>query len=229
MICCKFRYACVFILLTELLSCGTSGKESGAGDNNSVRQDSINTAKVIQYLRNNFDDIHDVSMRYHHLDHTLNGLIVLRLTWRDGHLYSGQVLQNETGNENFAQAFIEKIRSWSIPDIRNSFEMNLPLRIRIVGSDNPEFNFKSIFTGEVFEQNGTPVSNARLQFIPVSNPNDSIAACYANREGIFVRTLIPPGTWNVICTRDGFETASLNNYVFSAGEHHRHRFILNRD
>jgi len=224
----KPGYIILLMFYTVFYTCGKSGDKNDTADAMSDRQDSINTSLVISYLRNNFNDIHDISMRFHHLDHNLNGLIVLRLNWRDGKLQSGDVVRNETGNENFAQAFIEKIRSWSIPDVENSFEMNLPLRIRIVGSDDPTFEFKSIFTGEVIENNSDPISNVHLHFVPVSNPKDSIASCYTNREGIFVRTLIPPGIWNVICKRDGFETVFLNNLVFSTGEHHRERIIMKR-
>jgi hypothetical protein len=49
-----------------------------------------------------------------------------------------------------------------------------------------------------------------------------------NREGIFVRTLIPPGTWNLECLLDGYETESKLGVVLSTGQHTRERFTLKR-
>ena len=222
----KLWYFLVPIFFTGYFSCGESGKESDKTYTVSARQDSINTSIVINYLRENFDDIHDVSMRFHHLDHTLNGLIVVRLNWHNGRLESGEVLQNETGNANFAEALIEKMYNWVIPDLKNIFEMNLPLRIRIVGSDDSSFSIKSILTGEVVDKNGDPIKNAKLHFIPVSNSKDTVASCYTNREGVYVRPLIPPGTWNVVCSCAGFENVYMNNLIFLPGEHHRQKITM---
>jgi len=224
----KLGYLLGLFFIAGLYTCSNSGNENDRVEAISAGQDSINTSIVINYLRNNFDDIHDVSMRFHHLDHNLNGLIVLRLKWRDGKLQSGEAVQNETGNEDFAQTLLEKIKKWSIPDLRNEFEMNLPLRIRIVGSDDPSFSTKSIVTGKVVQDNGDPISRAQLKFIPVSNGQDTVTSCYTNREGIFVRTLVPPGTWNVLCSRSGFKNVYLNNVVFISGEHYRQKIIMKR-
>ncbi|TFH01471.1 MAG: carboxypeptidase regulatory-like domain-containing protein [Calditrichales bacterium] len=189
-------------------------------------QDSINTVLLINHLRENFDDIHDVSMRFHHQDHTQNGLIVLHMQWENGALQSAEAVQNETGNPDFAAGLIEKIKTWSIPALDGPFEINLPLRIRIVGLTDSTFAEKSIFTGQVTDTDGQPVHRAMIRFNPVSNPQDSVAVCYSNREGIFVRTLIPPGTWALQISGDGYQTTVIKEIEFKAGAHLRYAITL---
>jgi hypothetical protein len=49
-----------------------------------------------------------------------------------------------------------------------------------------------------------------------------------NREGIFVRTLIPPGTYDLECSLLGYRTASKARVDLSAGEHEREKFVLEK-
>lgn len=193
------------------------------------KQDSVYRSILIDHLRKNFDDIHDVSMRFHHIDHRLNGRIILYMYWHQGQLDSARVVENQTGNSSFALAFIDKIREWNIPGLKDHFETNLPLMIRIVGLADSTFEQKSIFTGKVTDQNGKPVRNARLDFISVANPADSLRACYTNREGIFVKTLIPAGYWRVTCRHDEFRINNIGDMQFKAGQHHRTELSLNKD
>lgn len=185
-----------------------------------------NRSLLMNYLRENFDDIHDVSMRFHHKDHNLNGLIDFSLTFERGKLVDSRVLANETGDPEFPEALLEKMESWEIEGLEGPFETRLPFRIQIVGSDDPSFHEKSIFTGKVADENGNPVWRAQIDFIPAEGGKDSIQPCRTNREGIFVRTLIPPGKWDVQCIRDGYETVLLKNLEFHGGEHLRKEFVL---
>jgi hypothetical protein len=50
----------------------------------------------------------------------------------------------------------------------------------------------------------------------------------ANREGIFVRTLIPPGTWSVTVSCTGYRNVKLENIEFNPGEHRREKIVLQR-
>ncbi|MCK4754304.1 MAG: carboxypeptidase regulatory-like domain-containing protein [Calditrichia bacterium] len=214
----------VFFLLP--VSCKDEDRSSHTSKSTISQKDSIYTSRVISYLRKNFDDIHDVSMRFHHQDHTLNGLMVFEIKWKNGKMQSANILENETGNEEFAKDLIEKMQTWYIKGIEEHFEMNLPLRFRIVGSNDSTFSTKSILTGEVKDKKGDSVKDAKIDFIATSNIQDSIAACYTNREGIFVRTLIPSGLWDIRCSCEGYQDILIKNFNFVSGEHHRQTFLL---
>ena len=106
---------------------------------NASASDSIYTSLLINHLRNNFDDIHDVSMRFHHLDHNLNGIIQIGMHWENGSMTSSSVVSNETKNDEFAQALVKNIEKWQIKNLTGPFDIVLPLRIKIVGSDDSTF------------------------------------------------------------------------------------------
>ena len=185
------------------------------------RQDSLNTAALINHLRQNFDDIHDVSMRFHHKDHNLNGLIILHLQWSSGQLDTAWVTGNETGDPDFARALISNISKWQIPEITGLFEINLPLMIRIVGKTDSTFDQKSILTGKISDTDGNPVWRAQLQFVSLDNPTDSLSLCLTNREGIFVKTLIPTGRWQIKIHHKDFKEYPDQKLTFKQGEHIR--------
>jgi len=216
------------ILLFFLVACKKESKQDDYSQLTASQRDSVYTGILFGHLRANFDDIHDVSMRFHHLDHTLNGLIVLKLDWENGKIQSAGIAENETGNEDFADAIIEKLNNWYIADLQQPFHIALPLRIKIVGSDDPSFNSKSIFTGEVLDNNGDVVQRAKISFVSAENAADTVASCYTNREGIFVRTLIPPGLWDISCSCPGYKKIVIKNVNFIAAEHHRQKIILSK-
>ncbi|MFH1311961.1 MAG: carboxypeptidase-like regulatory domain-containing protein, partial [Candidatus Eisenbacteria bacterium] len=193
----------VAILSIVLTSCGTSERQESS--HNASANDSVYTALLIKHLRDNFDDIHDVSMRFHHLDHRLNGIIQIDMHWDNGRMTSSSVAINETGNREFADALIENIEKWYIEELTSPFDFSLPLKITIVGSDDSTFSDKGILTGEIADSSGSPIEGARLLLRSSSDSSDTLNHCYSNREGIFVKTLIPVGSWDLECTAPGFE------------------------
>lgn len=193
---------------------------------NASASDSTYTSLLINHLRNNFDDIHDVSMRFHHLDHNLNGIIQIGMHWENGFLTSSSVVSNETKNDEFAQALIKNIEKWHIKNLTGPFNIVLPLRIKIVGSDDSTFSEKGILTGEISDTQHNPINTAKLTFRSTINPHDTLRSCYSNREGIFVRTLIPVGSWNIECTAPGFQKVHLQDVMFNEGDHLRKKIIM---
>jgi hypothetical protein len=102
-----------FALLVVLFPRATIGQSSG--DRSTKYQavaDSVYGAILMDHLRANFDDIHDVSMRFHHQDHTIGGLLVFVTVWENGMLDSIAVARNDTGNDDLPAALIEKFRTW---------------------------------------------------------------------------------------------------------------------
>jgi hypothetical protein len=188
--------------------------------------DSMYTEMLMDYLRNHFDDIHDISMGFHHLDHTLNGIIEINMTWLEGRMIEWTIDKNETGSQEFANTLAQKIQTWYIPDLKGPFKMTLPLRIKIIGSDDPSFSQKGILTGEITDKNGMPVKYAKIHFESATNAADTLRNCYSNRDGIFVRTLIPVGGWNIECSAPGFKPVLLKNLKFNAGQHVRQKISL---
>ncbi len=180
----------------------------------------------VDYLRGNFDDIHDVSMRFHHQDPALNGLISFDLTWRDGRLVSCLVVENETGSPAFAGALVKAMEGWHVTGMESACEFPFSFRIKIVGSDDPTFPEKAIFTGFISDIKGRPVGNARISLAGVSGDDPAMPDGRSNREGIFVRTLIPPGSWNVRISCPGYADFVLDEMDFRAGEHQRIEAVL---
>jgi Carboxypeptidase regulatory-like domain len=184
---------------------------------------------LLTHLSRNFDDIHDVSMRYHHLDHRLNGLITFDMVWTEGRLRSFTVLKNETGNRDFVSEFGAAMKKWYVEAMPDACKFVFSLQIKIVGSDDPSFYEKSIFTGEVVDTEGYPVNHARVGLSRVSSREESVPDGRTSREGVFVRTLIPPGIWVVTISCPGFEDTVLEGQEFLAGEHKRAKIVLEKD
>lgn len=213
-----------FVFLTSLL-CLTATIAQGYPV---VQDESGCLELLINHFRANFEDIHDVSMRFHHLDHRLNGLITFDMEWKEGRMTSFAVLENETGNRVFAAALGTAMKQWYIEEILDPCELNFSFRIKIVGSDDPSFSEKSIFTGEVVDTEGNPVKHARVSLRPVNCREDSVKDSRTSREGIFVRTLIPPGIWGVSISCPGYEDITLEGLEFRAGEHKREKVVLKK-
>ena len=180
----------------------------------------------VDYLRGNFDDIHDVSMRFHHQDPTFNGLISFDMTWRGGRLVSCPVVENETGSAAFAGALVTAMERWNVTGMDTDCDFPFSFRIKIVGSDDPTFSEKAIFTGFISDIEGKPVENARISLARVSGDDSMVPDGRSSREGIFVRTLIPPGRWNVRISCPGYVDFVLDEMDFRAGEHQRIEAVL---
>jgi hypothetical protein len=179
------------------------------------------------HLRAHFDDIHDVSMRFHMDDPSLGGLIALRMAWADGRLHSAEVLENETGSDAEAQALIDALGGWQIDGLAGPTAFNAAFRIRLVGSDHPEFPHRAILTGSVRDPSGAPLHGARISFSPSdAETTDEVPPATANREGIFIRTLIPPGSWDLVCSLEGRESANMDGVSLAAGQHRIIHFTL---
>jgi hypothetical protein len=210
--------------IMAIFACGAAGGQEPASTVSG--SDSLYTAMLFAHLRNNFDDIHDVSMRFHHLDHRLNGMIQLHTRWEGGRLISADIVRNETKNDDFALALIKSIGQWNIEGLKGPFEIDLPLRIKIVGSDDSTFAQKGILTGEIYDEAGAPVNRARLTFRSASSASDTLRSVRSNREGIFVKTLIPPGQWIVEVAAPGYESILLESLEFRKGDHLRKKIVL---
>ena len=182
----------------------------------------------MSYLRANFDDLHDVSMRFHHLDHSIRGVVEFAMSWDNGVLASVDVANNETDNADLAAALIEKFRTWRIEGLDGPFRTTLPISIWLAGSDDPAFPARAILTGTVTDAGGQPLYGAEVQFFAKNPSQEPVPGARANREGVFVRTLIPPGEWSLKCSADGWAPVVLDGIVLTAGEHHRQSFVLNR-
>jgi len=211
------------MLAISLTSCGNSeNQETGRSE---CLADSAYAAALIGHLRANFDDIHDVSMRFHHQDHNLNGLIRIDMHWEEGRMTASSVSLNETGSEDFAGALVAAIEKWQIDGLTGPFDFSLPLKITVVGSDDSTFHEKGILTGEVTGSNGGPIGDAQVLLRSPDDPGISLSPCYSNREGIFVKTLIPVGSWEVECTTPGSEEVLVKRVGFKEGEHIRTKFV----
>ena len=207
-----------------IFACGAAVGQEPA--RSASANDSIYAAMLFAHLRGNFDDIHDVSMRFHHLDHRLNGMIQLHTRWESGRLISADIVRNETKSDDFALALIKSIGQWNIEGLEGPFEIDLPLRVKIVGSDDSTFAEKGIFTGEIHDDDAAPVSRAKLTFRSASNSSDTLRAVRSNREGIFVKTLIPAGKWTVEVSAPGYENIVLETIEFQKGDHLRRKIEL---
>jgi len=213
------------ILFLILLACGQKTERNAQALSDS-QKDSIYTSMLIKHLQKNFDDIHDVSMRFHHKDHSLNGLIVIKMKWKDGSLQSAEVDSNETGDAEFGSELIKKMEMWNISGLDGPFETWLPLRIKIIGSDDPNFEERGIITGRVTNEKGIPIREAKVEFTPRQTDADSVRFALTNREGIFVRTLITPGIWDVRFSCGGYKSAMLSGIKLAKGSHYRAETVM---
>ncbi|UCF36338.1 MAG: carboxypeptidase regulatory-like domain-containing protein [Acidobacteriota bacterium] len=182
--------------------------------------------RFITHLRANFEDIHEVSMRFHMTDPSLGGLIVLQMEWNEGRMTNGSVLENETGSKEEGAALLEAIGKWRIDGIEGPSSLQIPFRIKLVGSDDPAFPQSGILTGSVKNASGTPIHRAQIRFISSDDAETTLDPARTNREGVFIRTLVRPGTWDLECSAEGFETAIIPAVEFEAGTHHVRHFTL---
>ncbi len=106
------------------------------------------------------------------------------------------------------------------------FRINLPTNIRLVGSDDPQFETRAILTGTVTDSGGQPLYEAEVRFIALRPGQQPVPAARTNREGVFVRTLIPPGEWSLQCSHDGWTPVIVEGIALTAGQRHRERIVL---
>jgi hypothetical protein len=149
----RLAWLAALFTLAVLLCCLSCGKESEDRDEAEeaayTRADTLNWNLFVGYLQEHFDDFHDVTMRYHHKDHTINGIVEIRMTWEGGLLKSAEVLSNQTGSDDLPESLIEKMRQWEITGLEGPAEITVPVNVKIVGLDDPEFPNTAILTGEV--------------------------------------------------------------------------------
>ena len=176
----------------------------------------------MDYLMKNWDDVHDVIMRYHYEDPWLKGKAVIRMTWRQGRLDDAAVIENTTGDITFGQALIAAMRAWSIPAIDSVWSSALPIRTSIKGSDDPGFNTYGILTGKVTGPDGKPLSGVTLVLQGSDSSETKAETLYTNREGIFIQTLVSPGSWQLKCSKPGYEPITVDNISIVAGQHAIH-------
>jgi pimeloyl-ACP methyl ester carboxylesterase len=175
-----------------------------------------------KHVREHFDDIHDVSMAFHLDDPSIGGLIGLRTVWFDGHMVMGEVVVNETGVEAEGRALLEAIRRWTVPDLEGPVDISNGFRIKLVGSDDPAFPVTAIVTGTVRDRDGAPIHRATVTFVGPGDP----PAARTNVQGVYVRTLIPQGTWELRCAAEGFHERVVAGVELAARQHVRVDFVL---
>jgi hypothetical protein len=226
--CSAILWVVVLALMFCCMSCGKEpAGENADGEAEAVApMDSLGQKALLAYVRDHFDDIHDVTMRYHHKDHTINGLVAIKMIWEGGAITSAEVVTNDTGDDDLPESIIDNLRSWRIEEIQGPAQIVLPLNVKIVGLDDPEFPNTAILTGEVVDAGGNPLAGALVTIKP--EVAGMVHRAETNREGIFVRTLIPPGTWDLECSLLGYRTASKAGMGLSAGGHGREKFVLEK-
>ncbi|MBU2649854.1 MAG: carboxypeptidase regulatory-like domain-containing protein [Bacteroidetes bacterium] len=185
-----------------------------------------NVEYLMKYLRSHWDDIHDVIMRFHMDDPALKGTVFISMTWENGILENAVVDSNSTGNEQFGPAIIEAMKNWKIPEIQDTWQIVVPFRTMIYGSDRPDFKEKGIFTGKVMTASGEPVAQAKVILDPVKGNPAKADTAITNREGIFIRTLIPPGIWEIRCIREGYQPFIIEDVDFKKKGHIKTSIIL---
>jgi hypothetical protein len=212
------------------LACGEKADDRQAEEQSETpaytAADSLNWGVFVAYLQDHFDDFHDVTMRYHHRDPTINGIVTLRMTWENGRLVSADVVSNETGSDDLPEALIEKMKGWEIKDLTGPAEITLPVNVKLVGSDDPNFPNTAILTGEVKDTEGNPLKGVMVIIKP--QVAGQVYRAETNSEGIFVRTLIPPGTWDLDYMLEGYDTAVKPGVTLSAGQHMREQVVLDK-
>jgi hypothetical protein len=163
-------------------------------------------------------------MRYHLHDPSLGGVIALRMVWEDGRMVKATVEENETGSTEEAAALIEVIRRWAVEGLDGTF--TIPFRITMVGSDDPDFHRLAIVTGTVRDRAKIPLSGATITFTSVGSGAGGVPDGRTNREGIFIRSLIPAGEWTVRCAAPGYRAAIREGVSLESGEHRVLSFVL---
>lgn len=214
------------IVCGTLLSSISAGQQESRLERAEADRQAQARAAFLDCLRSNFEDIHDVSMRFHLKDPSIGGLIVLRMSWANGRLSEAEVLENQTGVPEEAQAILAKIRQWEIPEILEVSTFTIPLRIRLVGSEDPDFPNTGIITGRVIDETGTALAGAEVRFLSSNGTSLGVPDAKTNREGVFIRTLVPPGTWTVASELEGHRSASTSDIQLGKGEHREIELLL---
>ena len=194
----------------------------------SGEQDDPNVNVFMSYFQKNWDDIHDVIMRFHNDDPALKGTAAISMNWQKGILISASVSSNTTGNKDFGLALIDAMKKWSIPGMTESWTSTIPIKTVIYGSENPAFPNCGILTGNVTDESGNPVYRAELILTPGESLNAKADTNYTNREGVFIWTLIPVGDWNLKCIKDGYLPAVIDKLAFEKGKHLKKVIILKK-
>lgn len=152
-------------------------------------------------------------------DPYLKGTVEIKMEWINGKLSNADVKSNNTGSPNFGTALIDAMQNWYIKELPIKWNSMVPFKTEIYGSKNPAFKDCCIFTGKVIQLNGLPVKKARIILNPVLNGEAKADTLYTNREGIFIKTLLKPGKWEVICQNPVVELAEEFQINISVGEH----------
>ena len=221
----------IMALILPFLSCKDETKhDEGAASppTSGPASDSVYARLLLTHVREHYDDLHDVAMRYHHEDHTLGGRIETELTWEDQILKSADVLSNETGSEELAQALIDRIAEWKIEGLAGPYKVLLPIKVRLAGIDDPDFLNRAILSGKITDSGGNPIDGAVISFKPQQEDQGAVPDAVTNREGIFIRTLIPPGRWTLECSHDDYNTAVAEQMSLTAGGHTRQDIVLTK-
>jgi hypothetical protein len=229
----KQSWLAALVIFGIMICCVSCRKD--AGDREVADQDQVPAPVaegtsygdlLVSYLRAHFDDLHDVTMRFHDQDPALNGMIEIKEVWENRVLKEAEIVRNDTGSEDLGDALIEKMRSWDIDGLLGPFETVIPIQVKIVGLDDPEFPNTAILTGEVRDTEGAPLQGVMVVIKPAVA--GMVYRAETNREGIFVRTLIPPGTWDIEYSLQGYVTVEVPGVRLSAGKHVRESVILQK-
>jgi hypothetical protein len=180
----------------------------------------------MDYFMKHWDDIHDVIMRFHYDDPFLKGLVSINMTWGKGTLADAKVLENTTGNIQYSTALIEAMKNWNIPGLDDAWSSAIPIRTAIKGSDDPAFDECGILTGKVMDQDGKPVARAEVELRREESAGERPDVLYTNREGIFIQTLISPGTFELRCSKPGYKPISIKNIIIEGGHHTKQDLML---
>lgn len=194
-------------------------KKEGSDENKNKQDRAVELFR--DYLRKNWDDIHDVIMRFHYDDPFLAGTAELEMEWKNGILAASSVKSNTTGNPEFGTSLIEAMSDWHIEGLPSEWNITIPFRTRIYGSDNPEFQNSGIFTGKVLNKRGIPLKSAKLILKPDGIEDAVTDTIPVNREGVFIKTLLKPGKWRVTCVLPDGSTVIVSTIKVSPGEHVR--------
>jgi len=209
----KFEFlVLILVLLIAPLSISRAQTEQN------TREDP-NLALFTEYLRSHWDDIHDVIMRFHMDDPHLKGTVLIHMEWNEGVLDSAAIASNTSGNNCFGEALVHVLKGWMITHMEGSWVATIPFRTEIVGSNDPGFRQCGIFTGKITGEDGRPIARVRLELRSLENMEERAQTFYSNREGVFIRTLIPAGTWSLTCSKAGYDTIRFDEIIFGRGEH----------
>jgi len=118
------------------------------------------------------------------------------------------------------------MKKWNINGLSDSWITSVPFKTEIVGSRQTEFSISGILTGKVVDSEGNPVHGAKVQLTSMEHFESEPAPALTNREGIFIRTLIPAGNWDLTCTKDGYSSLFIKGLSFEKGEHVKKSIIM---